>query len=186
MLLIFLPSLRVYAADSPTPTPTTVEGYAECDMCGYCPKNYPTPPGNWKDCVACLYPTLYPVIKNTITKDTLKVDQSTQNAPTPNPGHMYTMLGCIKSDLGSFTSDGAAASVVQVLLDFIFRIVGAIAFLYIIYGAYLVLTSQADPERLGRGRQTLYGAIAGLVFVLMAVFIVRFLASGVLKIPGFG
>ena len=73
------------------------------------------------------------------------------------------MIGCIKTDSSGFNQQGAAASVVQAMLDLIFRIVGGIAFLYFIYGSFLVLTSQADPERLNHGRQTLYGAIVGLL-----------------------
>jgi hypothetical protein len=185
-LLIVPHTISVKAATTDTPTPIPgIVGYAECDMCGYCPKNYATPPGNWTDCVRCLYPSIYPTIKADPTaKDTFLVDQKTQNAPTPFQGHMYTMLGCIQTNLSSFTNDGAAVSVVQFFLDFIFRIVGGIALIYFMYGAYLLMTSQGSAERLNKGRQTLYGAIIGLVFVLLSVFLIRLIASGILKIPG--
>lgn len=176
----------VLSAYAEAPTPTSPPAYAVCDLCGYCPTNFANKPGDWNKCVECIYPELATTVKDDPTsKDTLKVDPATQNPPTPAPGRMYTMLGCLKTSLTSFQSEGAAVSVVQVLLNIIFQIVGGIAFLYFIYGCYIILTSQADPERLGRGKRTVYGAIVGLVFVLTSILLVRFLASGILKIPGF-
>ena len=161
---------------------TTEPAFAECDLCGYCPRNYPTPPGNWAQCIECLYPSarLEPTYK-----DTLKIEPTTHNPPQAQPGRMYTMIGCIKTDSSGFNQQGAAASVIQAMLDLVFRVVGGIAFLYFMYGAFLVLTSQADPERLNHGKQTLYGAIVGLLFSLLSIFIVRIIATGILRIPGF-
>jgi len=99
---------------------------------------------------------------------------------------MYTMIGCIKTNLNDFTQEGAASSVVQKLLDFLFSIAGGIAFLYLLYGSYLVMTSKADPTKLQQGKRVILGAIIGVVFAVGAVFIINLLASGILKIPGFG
>ncbi len=97
------------------------------------------------------------------------------------------MIGCLRTNLaGGFTERGAAAGVVQTLLNLIFSAVGGIAFLYLLYGAFLVLTSQADPERLNQGKRVVYGAVIGLIFTITSVFLINFIASGVLKIPGFG
>lgn len=161
-------------------TPTPVARYAACDLCGYCPPD--NPPSNWEKCRLCLYPNAN---SDPATKDTLKIDFSTNTGPTPYQGRQYTVIGCIKTDLGSFSQEGAAASVVQILLNVIFSIVGGIAFLYLIYGSFTVLTSQAEPERLNYGKRLVYGAIIGLIFSLLSGFIVKFLASGILKIPGF-
>jgi len=68
----------------------------------------------------------------------------------------------------------------------VFSVAGGIAFLYLIYGAFIITTSQSNPERLNYGRRVVYGAITGLIFTLGSVFIVKFIASGILKIPGFG
>jgi len=160
---------------------------ATCDLCGYCRDFIPTPPqqnppGNWEKCRECLYenartdPTL---------NDTLIVDD-TNMPPTPIPGHWYTMLGCISTSLDSFQADGAASSVVQKLLNLIFGATGVIGLAYFVYGSGLILTSQAEPEKLGQGKRFVVGAIVGIIFSLGSVFIVNLLASGVLKIPGFG
>jgi len=157
--------------------------YAECDLCGYCPNINSNPPDNWEKCRECLYPT---ADQDFAQKDTLKIDPTINVPPTPFPGRMYTMIGCIKSNLTNFTQEGAASSVVQKLLDFLFSIAGGIAFLYLLYGSYLVMTSKADPTKLQQGKRVILGAIIGVVFAVGAVFIINLLASGILKIPGFG
>jgi len=52
-----------------------------------------------------------------------------------------------------------------------------------LYGAFIVTTSQANPERLNYGKRIIYGAIAGLLFSLLSVLIVKTISSGVYKIP---
>ena len=75
---------------------------------------------------------------------------------------------------------------VQSLLNIVFAMAGGIAFLYLLYGSFIIATSQANPERLNYGKRVVYGAIAGVIFTLGSVFLVKFIASGILKIPGFG
>lgn len=152
--------------------------FASCDLCGYCPPSQP--PSSWEKCRDCIYPD---ASSDPTTKETLKVNDLNNIAPTPYPGRQYTMIGCIKT--GGFSSPGAAGGVVQILLNIIFSIVGGIALLYLIYGSFVILTSQAEPERLNYGKRLVYGAIVGVIFTLTSVFIVNFVTSGILKIPGF-
>lgn len=154
--------------------------FAACDLCGLCPPDGPS--STWEKCRLCLYPN---ASSDPTTKETLRIDPTTNTGPTPQPGRQYTVIGCIKTDLASFSQEGAAAGVVQILLNVIFSIIGGLAFLYLIYGSFVILTSQAEPERLNYGKRLIYGAIIGLAFSLSSAFIVNFLASGVLKIPGF-
>ena len=155
--------------------------YAACDLCGYCPPN--KPPQSWPACQKCLYPNINP---DPAAKDSLKVDPDTNLPTAPTAGRQYTFLGCIKSGGDGFRNEGAAGGVVQTLLNTIFSVAGGIAFLYLIYGSFIIATSQSNPERLNYGRRVVYGAIAGLIFTLGSVFVVKFIASGILKIPGFG
>ena len=154
--------------------------YAACDLCGYCPPN--PAPQSWKACQKCLYPNINP---DSRTKESLIVNLETNLPITPALGRQYTFLGCIKSSEG-FTEEGAAGGVVQILLNIIFSMSGGIAFLYLIYGSFIIATSQSSPEKLDYGRRVVYGAISGLIFTLGSVFVVKFIASGILKIPGFG
>jgi len=164
-------------AQSPT---TAGPRYAACDLCGYCPPN--PAPQSWKACQKCLYPNINP---DPAAMDSLKVDVDTNLPPAPVLGRQYTFLGCIKSGNG-FSNEGAVGGVVQTLLNIIFSMSGGIAFLYLIYGSFIIATSQSSPDKLNYGRRVVYGAIAGLIFTLGSVFVVKFIASGILKIPGFG
>jgi len=179
--------------------------YATCDACGYCPiivndntnidtpsgECIPTitPPGNWKQCAKCLYPSLYPTdsIPNAGNCSTLKVDSTTNQAPSAFPGRQYTAIGCITSEGGFNNNTGSgASSFTQALFDLVvFKMIGGIALLYLMYGAFLVITSQSDPEKLNHGKRVVYGAITGLVFVLTSVLLVNIIGSNMLKIPGF-
>lgn len=175
---------------SPTesqPSPTSIiqeptgPRYAACDLCGYCPSN--PPPQSWPSCQKCLYPN---ISSDPTTMESLIIDPETNLPPSPVVGRQYTFLGCLGGEGGGFGEEGAAGSVVQSLLNIIFSAAGGIAFLYLIYGSFIIVTSQANPERLNYGKRVVYGAIAGLIFTLGSVFIVKFIASGILKIPGFG
>ena len=170
-------SFATVLAQTNTPAPSR---FAACDLCGYCPPD--TPPSTWESCRKCIYPG---ASSDPASKDTLRIDLSTNTGPTPHQGRQYTIIGCIQTDLASFQQEGAAASVVQILLNVIFSVIGGIAFLYLIYGSFIILTSQAEPERLNYGKRLVYGAIVGLIFTLSSVFVVNFLATGILKIPGF-
>jgi len=65
-------------------------------------------------------------------------------------------------------------------------VTGGIALLMLMYGGFLILTSQAEPERLNYGRRVVTGAVIGLIFALGSVFIVNIIGSGILRLPGFG
>ncbi len=183
-------------------TLTHAARYVTCDACGYCPDivNGDDPsciegtvnkaPGNWKACVKCLYPSLYPTgtIPEPTGCETVLVSEDTKMPPTPFVGRQYTMLGCLnaRGDVFEDTRATGASSFVQALFDLIvFRITGGIAFLYLLYGSFLVLTSQADPERLNYGRRVIIGSVVGLIFALSSVFIVNLIGSKILRIPGF-
>lgn len=164
-------------------TPTVAPGgprYADKDLCGYSPSN--PVPQSWSACQKCLYPN---ISSDPTTKESLLIDPETNLAPSPVPGKQYTFLGCLGGS-GGFSQEGSAGSVVQSLLNIVFSTTGGIAFLYLLYGSFVVATSQANPEKLNHGKRVVYGAIAGLIFTVGSVFVVKFIASGVLKIPGFG
>ena len=155
--------------------------YATCDLCGYCPPA--KAPSNWEICRQCIYPS---APSNPESKVTLLVDSTTGQAPTPQPGRQYTLVGCLSTNVSSFAQEGAASSVVQSLLSILFSVAGGIAFLYILYGGIVTLTSRGNIERLNHGRRLLYGAIAGLIFCFLSLFIIQLLAVQVFQIPGFG
>ena len=164
------------------------ERCATCDLCGLCQKDgvitYNS--GNWEKCRNCLYPTLTGAPASQF--ETLKIDATDNIPPTPVFGAHYTMIGCVNTGSGGFTdSQGTLGSstLANKLLDFIFKMVGAVAFLYLLFGAFVILTSQTNPEKLAQGKAMVIGALVGLVFALMSIFIVSLIGGGILKIPGF-
>lgn len=171
--------------------------YATCDACGLCPKvaNGTTSsctvdfvPGDWKRCVKCLYPGKFPATSNPdpASCDTLLIDDATNLPKFPvKVGRQFTMLGCITSGTSVGFKEGAP-SFVQAMLNVIFTLSGGLAFLYLMYGGFIILTSQADPEKLNYGRRLITGSIVGLVFTIGSVFLVNLIGSGILHIPGFG
>ena len=209
-ILSFFFVAHAYAlTPTPLPTPTTAPvpaataapaapsiRYNTCDACGLCPKivNGTTPsctvdfvPGDWKSCVKCLYPEKYPASSTPDPADcaTLLIDDATNLAKTPvTVGRQYTMLGCITSGT-SVGFQGGAPSFVQAMLNVIFSLSGGIAFLYLMYGGFIYMTSQADAEQLNYGKRLITGAIVGIIITISSVFLVNLIGSGILKIPGF-
>lgn len=178
----------IHAVVCGPPTDPSIERCATCDLCGLCQKDgvitYNS--GNWEKCRNCLYPALTSVPASQF--ETLKIDATDNIPPTPIFGAHYTMIGCVNTGGDGFRGGGGtlgSSTLVNKLLDFIFKGVGAVAFLYLIFGAFTVLTSQANPEKLAQGKAMVVGALVGLVFALMSVFIVGLIGSGILKVPGF-
>lgn len=202
--LFFATAVPAIAAPAVSPT-----RYVSCDACGFCPivaNITPVPtcavdtrpidlggnpvPANWSACVKCLYPGLYGAASHPTPGDCNTVRVIGSAPPTTYPGNQYTMLGCLTTSNGDVfakTSATGASTFVQAIFDLlVFRVVGGIAFLYLMYGAFIVMTSQSDPEKLNYGKRVIIGAVVGLLFALGSVFIVNLIGSGILKIPGFG
>lgn len=172
---------QLSAQSTQQPIPTTSPRFAACDLCGFCPPA--NPPKNWFSCKKCLYPN---ISNDPQTLESVKINEETNLPPTPYLGRQYTFLGCLGGKSGSFTQEGSAGGVVQSILNIIFSLAGGIAFLYLLYGSFIIAVSQADPERLNYGKRIVSGAIIGLIFTLGSVLLVNFIASGILKVPGFG
>lgn len=57
---------------------------------------------------------------------------------------------------------------------------GGIAFLLIVYASFMVMTSQGMPDRLKAGQELLTSAISGLIMLIFAVFILKFIGVDIL------
>ena len=198
-IIIFAGLLVLFAAAAHAPVRSaTDDRFAVCDQCGFCisptpdsggPIPFDPPKPNIEKCRQCLYPasSAYPSSPGAGSSfSTLKIDDATDTAPTPAPNHFYTMIGCISTNTEDFTKPGAAGGVVQPLLNLLFGASGGLAFIYLIYGAFILMTSQSEPDRINKGKRIIWGAIIGLIFVLCSLFIVNLVGNGILKLPGFG
>jgi hypothetical protein len=92
-----------------------------------------------------------------------------------NPGYI-TALGCIPIDTNPFISW---------ILEFAISIGGGIAFLLMVFASFQLLTSAGDPQKIKEGQELLTSAVAGLMFIIFSVFLLRFIGVDILAIPGF-
>ena len=64
-------------------------------------------------------------------------------------------------------------------------LIGMVGFLFLIYGGYNVMTSAGNPEKLQKGKEYIFYAIAGLLLSVFGFVFIELIAGGILKIPGF-
>jgi hypothetical protein len=195
LLLLSFFSFFLMAVIQPASAQQTPPRYAECDVCGYCRTNGKVP-GTWDSCRACVYPDIryqgnLTSEEKALQNKTLQVDTDPSSPTfniqvTPMPGTYFTIIGCINTDLTSFEDKGAAGNVVNRLLGIINSVAGAIAFVYLIYGSYVIMMAKGDPGKLAQGRGIVFGAIGGLIFTFCVGLILNLLGAGILRIPGFG
>ncbi len=87
-----------------------------------------------------------------------------------------TAIGCIHTNPISFIKD---------LLTFLVAISGGFAFLLMLVGAFQMISSAGNPERLEGGRDRFTSAIIGLLFVIFATLLLKIIGVDILCIPGF-
>ena len=83
-------------------------------------------------------------------------------------------------DRSYFDENKDEAPIVLFILDiinFITRIVGAIAMLLIIIGGLMMIVAQGEEHLLQKGKDTLIAAVFGLVIVMFSYIVVRFVQS---------
>lgn len=93
--------------------------------------------------------------------------------PTCNSGNgIDTAIGCIPiNDTNTFVSW---------ILGWAIGVGGGIAFLLIIYGSFMIMTSQGMPDRLKIGKEILTSAISGLIMLIFGIFILNFIGFDIL------
>ena len=96
---------------------------------------------------------------------------------TVKTGFTWSVIGCLPTDAGGLT---------QVILQFSTSIIGGICFLFMVYGSFQILTSQGNSEKLHSGRVIVTSSIIAMLLVFFAVFVYRFAAENIIKIPGVG
>ncbi|MBI5452367.1 hypothetical protein HY945_02805 [Candidatus Gottesmanbacteria bacterium] len=138
-------------------TPTPT-GIPTCDLCGWCPPEPTLNPTKPANWDQC-YSCLY---------DATGQEQR---------GNYYTVLGCLSTKPEFF---------VQSILSVVFGIAGGIAFLAVLGGSAMVLTSAGDPEKLQNGKEMIISSLLGILLIVFSVFLVRFIGFDIFRLPGFG
>lgn len=89
---------------------------------------------------------------------------------------MVTALGCIPTKPDKF---------VIWFLQKAIGLGGGIAFLLIIWGAFSIITSAGNPEKLNNGKEIIVSAISGLLMIIFSVVLLKIIGVDILAIPGF-
>jgi hypothetical protein len=63
---------------------------------------------------------------------------------------------------------------------------GIIAFILIVIGAFQIILSAGNPDRVKAGKEMITSAIAGLLLIIFSVFILKIIGYDILEIPRFG
>jgi hypothetical protein len=87
-----------------------------------------------------------------------------------------TALGCIPNDPGGFAS---------AIYRWGLGLIGGVAIMAILYGAYLILTSQGNVSAMKKGRSYVIYSIIGVLIAIFAVLFYQLIAVDILQIPGF-
>ena len=67
--------------------------------------------------------------------------------------------------------------VVAALIEILLRLAGLAAIIYVVYGGFQYVTSQGEPDKASRARQTLLNALIGLVIAISAAILVTYVAG---------
>lgn len=64
-------------------------------------------------------------------------------------------------------------------------LVGGVGLLFIIYGGYLILSSQGDPTQLRKGKSYITYSIIGIILAIAGFALYQIISVDVLHLPGF-
>lgn len=99
-------------------------------------------------------------------------------SPSPCPS------GKVCTDLGEVSTQ-SPFEFVSNIYGMGLGLIGGIALLAIIYGGYLILSSQGEPRKIQDGKQYIFYAIVGMFMAFAGFAIYGIIGGDVLKIPGF-
>lgn len=91
---------------------------------------------------------------------------------------VVTSIGCIPvSNINSFAA--------WMIGKLIYVAVG-LAFILLVYGAFQITTAQGDTKKVQAGSELISSTIAGILFIILSLLILKIVGIDILKIPGFG
>lgn len=98
---------------------------------------------------------------------------------------MFNLIGKAYAVSGSnlhFNFDlynGDIYNFVAMIINALLLLLGVIAVIFFIYGGAIYLTAGGDAEKAGKGRVVITNAIIGIVIILVALAITRFISQNI-------
>lgn len=89
-----------------------------------------------------------------------------------------TAIGCISTKADGTNSFFASIIKIAVGLG------GGLALILMLYGVFIVTTSAGIPDKLKEGSEIITSAVAGLIFILLSVFLLNLIGINILGLPG--
>lgn len=109
---------------------------------------------------------------------------------TPQPSASATSHVNVKDILSApgqqqkyFQSGNPIASAIIQIINFLVLTVGSVAFVAIVIGGFILMTSHGNENMVTKGKDIITMAIIGLVIVLMAYFITSFVQNIFYELP---
>ena len=90
---------------------------------------------------------------------------------------VWTGIGCVYTDTKAFIE--------KTVFGMGIGLAGVLALLCIIYSAFMMQSSQGNPEKLKKAQEMITSCIMGLMLIIFSVFILRLIGVDILNIPGF-
>lgn len=92
------------------------------------------------------------------------------------PNEILTDFGCVPNDPVGFVSRFYSIGL---------GLIGMVGLLFLIIGAYFILTSRGDPSMLQKGKSYILYSIIGIMLAIFGFVFIQVIAGDILKIPGF-
>lgn len=106
-----------------------------------------------------------------------KTDDRTACLACANDGGVFSGIGCIKTDASKFIQ--------ETVFGLGIGLAGGFSLLCIIYAAFMMQSSQGNPEKLKKAQEMITSCIMGLMLIIFSVFILKLIGVNILKIQGF-
>ena len=144
-----------------------------CSPTGYCVVGQP--PATASPLIEGFKPETCIYLDNYIDQDCINRGNTPAECTRDIEG-IQTALGCFPTD---------PKEVISWVLKYSLILGGGIGFLLMVWGAFQIMTSAGDPEKLKAGQQILGSALAGIFLIIFSLFLLRLIGFTILKIPGF-
>ncbi|KKQ23223.1 MAG: hypothetical protein US40_C0016G0011 [Candidatus Roizmanbacteria bacterium GW2011_GWC2_37_13] len=119
----------------------------------------------------------YQLSLNEFCQKQSKLDDRNTCLQCANSGGVWSGIGCVYTDTKSFIQ--------KTVFGMGIGLAGGFALLCIIYAAFMMQSSQGNPEKLKKAQEMITSCIMGLMLIIFSVFILRLIGVNILKIPGF-